>query len=322
MEPLIKIRGLKKYFPQSGFKAPPLKAVDGIDLDVYPGETLGLVGESGCGKSTFGRAIINLHRPTEGSVEYKGKDISGYPAREMRPLRKELQFIFQDPYAALDPRKTVLQLVEAPLEIYKVGTAAQRRERAIDILTYVGMNEYQFDKLPHELSGGQRQRIVIARAMVLNPSFLVCDEPVSALDVSVRAQVLNLMKKAQREKNLTYLFISHDMSVIRYMCDKVAVMYLGKIVEYGTREDIFDHPMHPYTKALLSAVPVPDVSEKKERIILTGDVPSPLKPPQGCRFHTRCPYATEACSKNSCELRAVTETHHVACPRADEMGGA
>lgn len=322
MEELIKIRGLKKYFPQRGFKAQPLKAVDGIDLDIFPGETVGLVGESGCGKSTLGRAIINLHRPTEGRVEYRGTDISGYSSREMRPLRKELQFIFQDPYAALDPRKTVLQLVQAPLEIYKIGTAAQRRERAVDILTYVGMNEYQFDKLPHELSGGQRQRIVIARAMVLNPSFLVCDEPVSALDVSVRAQVLNLMKKAQREKNLTYLFISHDMSVIRYMCDRVAVMYLGKIVEYGTRKDIFEHPLHPYTKALLSAVPVPDVSEKKGRIILTGDVPSPLKPPKGCRFHTRCPYATEACSHSSCELCAVTDTHYVACPRANELGGA
>lgn len=318
MEPLLKLTGLKKYFVEGGFQKKVLKAVDGIDLEIYPGETVGLVGESGCGKSTLGRAVINLHSPTEGSVQFCGEEISRYRTKQMRPLRRRMQFIFQDPYASLDPRKTVFQLVKAPLDAFKVGTEAERHQKTVEMLHFVGLNDYQFDKLPHELSGGQRQRVVIARTMVLEPSFVVCDEPVSALDVSVRAQVLNLMKRVQKEKDLAYLFISHDMSVVRYMCDKVAVMYLGRIVEFGTRADIFERPLHPYTRALLSAVPVPDVGGKRQRIILSGDVPSPLNPPSGCHFHTRCPYACEECSRIESGLRAVTPTHFVACPRAEE----
>lgn len=319
MEPLLKITGLKKYFTQGGFRKKSLKAVDGIDLEIYPGETVGLVGESGCGKSTLGRAVINLLKPTEGHIYFQGEEISGYNTSQMRPLRQKMQFIFQDPYASLDPRKTVFQLVKAPLDAFKVGTEQQRCEKVTDMLHFVGLNDYQFDKLPHELSGGQRQRVVIARTMVLEPTFVVCDEPVSALDVSVRAQVLNLMKKVQKGTDLAYLFISHDMSVVRYMCDKVAVMYLGRIVEFGTRKDIFENPLHPYTRALLSAVPIPDVKSRHQRIILSGDVPSPLDPPSGCHFHTRCPHACAQCSQKACELRAVTQTHYVACPWAGNM---
>lgn len=319
MEPLLKITGLKKHFSQGNFRKQVLKAVDGVDLEIYPGETVGLVGESGCGKSTLGRAVINLHAPTQGSVQFRSEEISHYNAKQMRPLRRQMQFIFQDPYASLDPRKTVFQLVKAPLNAYQVGTDKERDEAVVQMLEFVGLNTYQFNKLPHELSGGQRQRVVIARTMVLKPSFVVCDEPVSALDVSVRAQVLNLMKKAQKENDLAYLFISHDMSVVRYMCDKVAVMYLGRIVEYGTREDIFERPLHPYTRALLSAVPIPEVGTKNQRIILSGDVPSPLNPPEGCRFHTRCPMACEQCSRIDCGLHAVSQTHYVACLRAEEM---
>ena len=316
-EPLMKIRGLKKQFRIGhGKKAPVLRAVDGIDLDVYTGETVGLVGESGCGKSTFGKAIINLTPPTEGSVAYQGTEIAHYNTRQMRPLRKELQFIFQDPYASLDPRRTIFDLVKAPLDAFRIGTEQEREEQVETILGFVGMDQFQFRKFPHELSGGQRQRVVIARTMVLKPKFIVCDEPVSALDVSVRAQVLNLMKDAQSKLNVSYLFVSHDMSTVRYLCDKVAVMYLGRLVEFGSRHDIFEHPLHPYTKALLSAVPIPDVGVKRERILLEGDVPSPLHPPAGCRFSNRCPYRQEGCSHISGDLIQVNETHAVSCPYA------
>lgn len=316
-EALIKIRGLKKHFRIGhGRKAPMLKAVDGIDLDIFAGETVGLVGESGCGKSTFGRAIINLHTPTEGVVEYKGRDIAQYNAKKMRPLRKEIQFIFQDPYASLDPHKTIFNLVKASLDAFRIGTEEERSQKVEEMLRFVGLDESQFHKYPHELSGGQRQRVVIARTMVLEPEFVICDEPVSALDVSVRAQVLNLMRDAQERTGVAYLFVSHDMSVVRYMCDKVAVMYLGRLVEFGTKLDIFENPLHPYTKALLSAVPIPDVNSKRERIILAGDVPSPLRPPAGCRFSNRCSQMQGDCSHISGDLIQVSETHFVACPYA------
>lgn len=321
MEPLIKVCGLKKHFPQKGFRTPTLKAVDGVDLEIFPGETVGLVGESGCGKSTLGKAIINLQPATEGTVYYQGRDITQLGGRQMRPLRKELQVIFQDPYASLNPRKTIFELVKAPLDAFHVGTEEDRVKRVTEILNFVGLDEYQFQKRPHELSGGQRQRVVIARTMVLHPRFVVCDEPVSALDVSVRVQVLNLMKEAQKGTDVAYLFISHDMSVVRYMCDKVAIMYLGKIVEFGTKQDIFENPLHPYTKALLSAVPIPEVGCAHKRILLTGDVPSPLRPPTGCRFHNRCPNARPECAQNQCTLQAVSQTHFVACPYAQELEG-
>ena len=319
-KPLISVHNLKKNFPVKGGKNKvSLKAVDGIDLDIYPGETVGLVGESGCGKSTFGRTVLKLHDVTEGEIWLKGQNIAGYSEKQMRPLRKEIQIIFQDPYASLDPRKTIFDIVKAPLDAFKLGTEAEKKVKVEDMLRFVGLGEYQFYKLPHELSGGQRQRVVIARAMIMDPSFIVCDEPVSALDVSVRSQVLNLMKDAQEKTGVSYLFISHDMSVVRYLCDKVAVMYLGKLVEYGTKEEIFNHPLHPYTQALLSAIPVPDVDAKKDRILLLGDVPSPLYPPVGCRFHNRCPYAKEACSTVSMEMIEVNEGHKVACPYAASM---
>lgn len=318
-EPILQIRNLKKYFPVKGKKGVNLKAVDGINLDIMPGETVGLVGESGCGKSTFGRTILQLQSATQGEILYKGENLVGYDAKKMRPFRQKMQIIFQDPYASLDPRKTIFDLVKAPLDSFQIGTETERREKVKKMLTFVGMGEYQFYKMPHELSGGQRQRVVIARAMILNPEFIVCDEPVSALDVSVRSQVLNLMKDAQKESGVSYLFISHDMSVVRYLCDKVAVMYLGCLVEYGSKTEVFDHPLHPYTKALLSAIPVPDVDAKRERIVLLGDVPSPMYPPSGCRFHNRCPYAKESCSQEGCaDMRMVQPNHWVACPYMEE----
>lgn len=321
-EPLLRIENLKKYFNvKDNHKKVILKAVDGIRMDIKAGETVGLVGESGCGKSTFGRAVLQLHSITSGKVYFRGQDITGWNEKELRPLRKDMQIIFQDPFASLNPRKTIFETVIAPLDAFDIGTKQERREKVQKMLEFVGLPEYQFHKLPHEMSGGQRQRAVIARAMITDPAFVVCDEPVSALDVSVRAQVLNLMKDAQKASGVSYLFISHDMSVIRYLCDKVAVMYLGRLVEYGTKEEIFGNPLHPYTKALLSAIPVPDVGAKKhERIRLVGDVPSPLYPPAGCRLHNRCPYATEECSDEGvAQMLKVNEDHFVACPFTEEF---
>ncbi len=321
-EPLVSLFNLKKHFPVRGGIGKgkqSVKAVDGVSLDIYPGETVGLVGESGCGKSTIGRAILGLQPATEGSMYFKGENIVDYNFKKFRPFRKEMQIIFQDPYASLDPHKTIIDLVKAPLDAFKMGSEEEKIEKAQEILRYVGLGDYQFEKLPHELSGGQRQRVVIARALVIKPSFILCDEPVSALDVSVRSQVLNLMKDAQKETGVSYLFISHDMSVVRYICDKVAVMYLGKLVEFGTKDQIFSNPLHPYTKALLSAIPIPDATKKRDRIILTGDVPSPLFPPLGCRFHTRCPFAQEACSLSEPNLEDLGGGHKVACPYAEEL---
>lgn len=315
---LLEIAGLKKHYPVSG-GGKLLKAVDGIDLTIRRGETCGLVGESGCGKSTLGRTILKLYEPTEGSIRFDGVPIENLTQRQMHPLRKEMQIIFQDPYASLNPRMTILDSVKAPLEIHGAGSSAEKLARVHDILEYVGVTTQHFNKYPHELSGGQRQRVAIARAMITNPRFVVCDEPVSALDVSVRAQVLNLMRKMQRERNVSYLFISHDLSVVRYLCETVVVMYLGKVVEQACKQELFAHPLHPYTRALMSAIPIPDIHAKRSRITLEGDIPSPVNPPSGCYFHPRCPYATERCRMERPELRTLAAGHRTACHRAEEL---
>ena len=287
--------------------------MDDINLTIHKGETLGLVGESGCGKSTLGRTILNLIPKTSGQILYEGQDIGDYSKKQMWEMRRKMQIIFQDPYSSLNPRMTVYDLVSAPLEVYGIGSHEERREMVISILQDVGLDKQYLNRFPHEFSGGQRQRIGIARALILNPEFVVCDEAVSALDVSVRAQVLNLMKKMQAKRNLTYLFISHDLSVVRHVSDRVAVMYLGSVVEVAEKKELYGHPIHPYTKALLSAIPIPDANRKRHRIILEGDVPSAYNPPSGCKFHTRCPYATERCSQEIPKLRDVGSGHLVAC---------
>lgn len=320
---LLETVGLKKYFESKKFlgEKAVLKAVDDVSLTVHKHETVGLVGESGCGKSTLGRAILKLHEPTAGKIIFNGTEIQNYKFKQMREIRRKMQMIFQDPFASLNPRKTIMDSVRAPLDVAKEGTVAEREEKVRALLDYVGLNPSYAEKYPHEMSGGQRQRVVIARAMIIDPEFVVCDEPVSALDVSVRAQVLNLMKRVQEEKKISYLFISHDLSVVRYLCDTVAVMYLGKIVEYGSKKEIFENPVHPYTKALLSAIPIPAIVERPQRIILQGDVPSPLNPPSGCRFRTRCPYATPECADVEPKLKSVGGTHTVACLHRESVGG-
>lgn len=315
-EILLHADHLKKYFcVKKSVKAEKrqyLKAVDDVSFTLYKGETLGLVGESGCGKSTLGRTVLRLYDVTDGTVTFEGADITKLNDKELRPYRRRMQIIFQDPYASLNPKMTIRKAIEDPLLVYNELSAAQRREKVEETMEYVGIPLHMADRYPHELSGGQRQRAVIARGMVLEPSFVVGDEPVSALDVSIRSQVLNLMKDIQARTKLSYLFISHDLSVVRYLCDRIAVMYLGKIVEMGTKTEIFDNAKHPYTQALLSAIPIPDVHAKREEIILAGDVPSPIHPPRGCRFCTRCPYATEECTVKIPELTGTRE-HRAAC---------
>ncbi len=319
-ELLLDVVDLKKYYPVNKTiikeKRKYLKAVDGINLRIYKGETVGLVGESGCGKSTLGRTILKLHQLTDGAIWYKGNQIESYGFEDMRELRKDMQMIFQDPFASLNPRMTIFDAVKAPLDVFKIGTNEERTDRVKKLLNYVGLGENHIYKYPHEMSGGQRQRVVIARAVISNPEFIVCDEPVSALDVSVRSQVLNLMKDMQENMQLSYLFISHDLSVVRYLCDRIAVMYLGRIVEIASKKELFENPIHPYTKALISAIPIPDVKVKTKRIILKGDVPSPIDPPTGCRFHTRCPYATKECAEVMPELKDINSQHQVACIHA------
>lgn len=320
--PLLELREVKKYYYKSAFnrdEKQSVKAVDGISLDIFEGQTVGLVGESGCGKSTLGRTILNLNPATAGTIKYKGEEIQSLSFKQMQPYRKEMQMIFQDPYASLNPRRTILQSMMEPLEMFKVGTKAERKEKAVELLSEVGIGSEHFEKFPHELSGGQRQRIVIARSIILKPSFVVADEPVSALDVSVRAQALNLMQQLKAEHNLSYLFISHDLSVVRYICDRVVVMYLGKMVECADKHELYEHPTHPYSKALLSAIPVPDVHRKRNRIILQGDLPSPANPPAGCVFHTRCRYATEECKQVCPELKRISDNHQVACHYAEKL---
>jgi oligopeptide transport system ATP-binding protein len=321
-EKLIDVRGLKIYFPvTAGFiisrHIADNKAVDGVTFDIRKGETLGLVGESGCGKSTTGRAVLQLYKPTAGEVLFEGKDLTKLNGAEVRSMRRKMQMIFQDPYASLNPRMSVRDIIGEPMIIHKIGTGQERRERVAELMRVVGLNPYYSTRFPHEFSGGQRQRIGIARALAVDPEFIVCDEPVSALDVSIQAQIINLLEELQEQFGLTYLFIAHDLAVVRHISDRVAVMYLGKMMELADRAEIYDNPLHPYTKALLSAVPIPDpaLERKRERIILTGDVPSSLRPPKGCVFHTRCPIAIDECRQEIPEWRQVTPGHWVACHR-------
>ena len=308
--PLLEIRNVKKYYPVKkvrGGEDIAVKAVDQVNLTVEQGEIIGLVGESGCGKSTLGKTILKLHSVTGGQILFHGEDITRYSEKQMRPLREKIQIIFQDPYAALNPKKKVLQSVMAPLDVTGRYSREEKLKKAAAIMEEVGLSEKTLEKFPHEMSGGQRQRVAIARALINDPELVICDEPVSALDVSVRSQVLNLLKDLQRERNLTYLFISHDLSVVEYLCDKVAVMYLGRIAEYADKRQLYGSPLHPYTRALLSAIPVPDIHAKKEEIILEGELPSPLDPPKGCLFSTRCPHATDRCRAEAPRLTELQD---------------
>ena len=319
-EDLIEVKDLVMHFPLTkGIifqrQVGAVQAVDGVSFTVKKGETLGMVGESGCGKSTTGRALLQLYKPTSGQVNFHGQDLTKLGSNEMRKMRRHLQMIFQDPYASLNPRMTVGNIIAEPMQIHNLVPKNERNERVQELLETVGLNPYFANRYPHEFSGGQRQRIGVARALAANPEFIVADEPVSALDVSIQAQIVNLMEDLQQQFGLTYLFIAHDLSVIRHISDRVAVMYLGKVVELATRDDLYENPLHPYTKALLSAVPIPDpvVEKKRERIILTGDVPSPINPPSGCHFHTRCPYAMEVCRHIDPIFADQGNGHHVAC---------
>jgi oligopeptide transport system ATP-binding protein len=323
-KPLLDARHLVKYYPIRGGvfmkEVAAVKAVDDVSLSIKKGETLGLVGESGCGKSTFGRAIMRLEEPTSGEVWYDGDNILTYDARQIRALRRKMQIIFQDPFSSLNPRKPVASIVGEPLLIHGMKNRRERETRVMELLQVVGLSKEHMRRYPHMFSGGQRQRIGVARALALNPDLVVCDEAVSALDVSIQAQVLNLLKDLQDEFGLTYLFISHDLHVVEHISDRVAVMYLGKIVEVADSKVIYKTPLHPYTQALLSASPMPDPGHKRKRILLKGDVPSPINPPPGCRFHTRCPYAQDICSNTEPPLKELRPDHETACHFAGSVG--
>lgn len=314
---LLNVDHLKQYFPIKGGilgrTVNHVKAVDDISFQIYEGETLSIVGESGCGKSTTGRAILRLDEPTSGSIHFKEKDLLSLGKKEMRKIRKDLQVIFQDPFASLNPRQTIGQILGEALAIQNVVPKEERKARIEELLGHVGLRPEAMERYPHEFSGGQRQRVGIARALAVDPKLIICDEAVSALDVSIQAQVLNLLKSLQKKFSLTFLFISHDLGVVRHISDRVMVMYLGKIVEIADKKSIFENPQHPYTRALLSAIPVPNPVHQRERIILTGDVPSPINPPSGCRFHTRCPFAIDICKTQAPELKISEQNHQVAC---------
>ncbi|MBQ7416418.1 MAG: dipeptide ABC transporter ATP-binding protein [Oscillospiraceae bacterium] len=320
---VLEVRHLRKCFPLkttiSGKVTKELVAVDDVSFKLKAGETLGIVGESGCGKTTAGRAILKLHQPTGGQIIFDGQDITNYTPKQMREIRKQMQIIFQDPYSSLPPRDTVGGILSEPVEVHKIVPKDRIKDYVLDLMDKCGLRDYYFERYPHEFSGGQRQRICIARALSVNPKLVICDEPVSALDVSIQAQIINLLKKLQRDMNLAYVFISHDLSVVKFISDKILVMYLGAVMEFGTKEDIFRNPLHPYTKALFSAVPNPDPTAKMERIKLEGDIPSPANPPKGCRFHTRCPYAKEVCKHVPPEYLEHEPGHFAACHLLEEQ---
>jgi oligopeptide/dipeptide ABC transporter ATP-binding protein len=314
--PLLRVKNLKKHFPVKtslGRTAGYVQAVNDISFDICEGETFGLVGESGCGKSTTGRTILRLTEPTGGEVLYKDKNIFDLRRKELRIIRRELQMVFQDPHSSLDPKRRIGYTIEEPMMIHRLGSKRERVERVMELLRKVGLREDQYDRYPHEFSGGQRQRIGLARALASNPKLIVCDEPVSALDVSIQSQVINLLQEIQEEFQLSYLFVAHDLSVVRHIADRVGVMYLGKMVEQAATDELFSNPLHPYTKSLLSAVPIPNPKVKKERIILQGSVPSPLHPPSGCVFHTRCPFAADICKKEIPQNKEAAPGHFVQC---------
>lgn len=316
-EAILEVRHLKKFFvlkkTLTGKPLSTLKAVDDVSFKVKPGETLGIVGESGCGKTTMGRTILKLYQPTDGQVFFHGEDVSKYSPKQMRALRTKMQIVFQDPYSSLPPRSTVGDILSEPVKVHGIVPKEKVKDYVLELMESCGLRDYYYERYPHEFSGGQRQRICIARALTVNPEFVVCDEPVSALDVSIQAQIINLLKKLQKERGLTYLFISHDLSVVRFISDKIGVMYLGSMVEFGNKEDIFAHPLHPYTEALFSAVPNPNPNEKSERILLKGDIPSPANPPKGCKFHTRCPHAMEICKHIAPAYKEYEPGHFTAC---------
>ena len=321
-QPLIEVKGLKQYFPISTgmFRTKPLKAVDGVSFSINAGETLGLVGESGCGKTTVGRTLLHLYEPTDGEIWYKGKKIE--TKADIQEFRKKATMVFQDPYSSLNPRMTVSDIIGEPLDVHKLyKTQEERRERILELMGHVGLNSEHASRYAHEFSGGQRQRIGIARALAVDPDFIVCDEPVSALDVSIQAQVINMFDDLQEKLGLTYLFIAHDLLVVRHISDRIAVMYLGKMVELADAKEIYDEPLHPYSKSLLSAVPIPDpnIARNNQRIVLSGDIPSPLNAPSGCPFRTRCPHATEQCAAEMPEFKEVRPGHFVACHRTEEV---
>lgn len=318
---ILEVRNLRKSFPLkktlTGKVTQELVAVDDVSFTLNRGETLGIVGESGCGKTTLGRTILKLHKADGGQIIFNGQDITDLKSSEMREIRKKMQIIFQDPYSSLPPRSTVGGILSEPVEVHNIVPKSEIKSYVLDLMDKCGLRDYYYERYPHEFSGGQRQRICIARALSVNPELVICDEPVSALDVSIQAQIINLLKQLQQDLNLTYVFISHDLSVVKFISDKIGVMYLGSMVEFGTKEDLFKNPMHPYTQALFSAIPQPDPDIKMNRILLKGDIPSPANPPKGCRFHTRCPKATDICKEKTPEYKDYGNGHCVACHLLD-----